>query len=407
MHLGALHTKKSYFDVFLSNLLNKLDNGELPHLKALCILGDCFDLIMDTYRDLLSFGLYTEILDKFEVLYQREDIKLLFALGNHEISVVGDYNNSFPDNKKKMLRDFNEMQKKIGLDYNFFSNDAFSQYILLQPGGHDEPEPCIKTFDSEQDIFSNSTVTTLDLDVPRVGGLGGFLMSHGFQYDPDLEKYSGIWDLGLANPFSLLKQLGDVIWNGFLKKIYDKSKMLVYYVQDEYQGKRDKIIKKEKKRIIKKHEDVLEPLLKEEENMLKLDNNLKIKWDSDQHREAIRENQGCINNIASTIPNYVNNGIPISHVIFGHTHDKLRPTPKWYNAHVRESPNQFQVQVFNEQGQFEISNTGAWQHVKKPSYIEILFDWKVQPPRTGSVELQKVEKVVRRPLLIKEERSPK
>ena len=35
------------------------------HLGALIVLGDCFDLIMDTHKDLLEFGLYREIFDKY------------------------------------------------------------------------------------------------------------------------------------------------------------------------------------------------------------------------------------------------------------------------------------------------------------------------------------------------------
>jgi len=46
---------------------------------------------------------------------------------------------------------------------------------------------------------------------------------------------------------SFIKQIGDGIWNGFIKKIYNKGKKLVYYTQDKF----EQMIKKETNKYIK------------------------------------------------------------------------------------------------------------------------------------------------------------
>lgn len=386
VHLGALHTKKSLFNLFLSNLLLRLERGDLPDLKALIILGDCLDLIMDTYEDLLQFGLYHNILDKFETLHQMKDFHLVFALGNHEIPVVGDYNNAFTTNKNIMLQTFNDQQKKMNLNYSFFTKDIFTQYVFLQPEVG-TLKPLIKLFDREQDILNNNVINTYSLNVePQSTDLNYYFMTHGFQFDPNLNISSKFWNLGLANPFSLIKQIGDGIWNGFFKKIYDKTRRLVYYTQNKIK----KMIKKETKRYIKDNNCQLNNAQNQQ-----LKKELNIKLESENHREVIRDNQGSINNIVKFIPNFVNNGIPISHVIYGHTHDRLRPISKWFDTQVQPSPNQFQVQVVSQQSKFSISNTGAWQHVKKPSFIEIHTDWKVNP-QVVPLEISKVEEIIKR-----------
>jgi len=90
------------------------------NLKALIILGDCFDLIMDTHKDLLQFGVYQNILDKFNQLHEYDDIHLVFALGNHEVPVVDNYDNNFFTNKDNMLKKFNNVQKEMGVELLVF-----------------------------------------------------------------------------------------------------------------------------------------------------------------------------------------------------------------------------------------------------------------------------------------------
>ncbi|GAH26469.1 unnamed protein product, partial [marine sediment metagenome] len=45
--------------------------------------------------DFYEHKLYNDILNKFNILHKMEDFKLIFALGNHEVSVKDDYDKNF------------------------------------------------------------------------------------------------------------------------------------------------------------------------------------------------------------------------------------------------------------------------------------------------------------------------
>lgn len=387
VHLGALHTKKSFFDLFLSSLCYSLEKEKLKNLKALIILGDCFDLIMDTHQDLLQFGVYQNILDKFNQLHENPDFNLVFALGNHEVPVVDNYDNNFFTNKDKMLKKFDTMQDEMGLNYSFFKNDIFTQYVLLQPEEYGKSEPLIKLFDTRQDIVKDKAVNTLPLGVKTQSTeFNNYFMAHGYQFDPGLAGFARIWNLGLMGSISFIKQIGDRIWNGFIRKIYKRGKKLVYFAQDKI----DQMVKKITDKYIKKKN--LNTAQKQE-----VHENVNIKCKSENHREAIRENEESIKKIVEFLPDLISMGydVPINHVIYGHTHDTLRPVEKWFSREVQPSINQFQVDIESEERKFSISNTGAWQHVEKPSFIEIHTDWKVNTQEIPT-KIQKVEKIIER-----------
>ena len=389
MHLGALHTKKSFFDLFLSSLCFSLEKEKFKNLKALIILGDCFDLIMDTHQDLLQFGVYQNILEKFDELHQKSDFRLVFALGNHEVPVIDNYDDNFFDNKDKMLDKFNKMQKEMGLNYSFFTKDIFAQYVLLQPVDYGKSEPVIKLYDTKQEMVNNRAVNTFTLDAKTQStDFNNYLMVHGYQFDPDLTVFAKIWNLGLMGSISLIKQMGDVIWNGFLKRIYNKGKRLVFFTQDKIEH----MIKKVAEKFFKK-----ENIQKDEKRKEDIHENLSIKYKIAEHREAIRENRKTIDKIIKYLPFLENLGYtePINHVIYGHTHDRLRPIEKMYSREIQPSQQQFQVEVVTEEKKFLISNTGAWQHVKKPSFVEIHSNWKVNT-KVIPIEIRKIEKIIDR-----------
>lgn len=52
IHLGDVYCNIEKFEQFLVILLQDITDGHLAHLKALVILGDTFDNIMSTYRNL-------------------------------------------------------------------------------------------------------------------------------------------------------------------------------------------------------------------------------------------------------------------------------------------------------------------------------------------------------------------
>ncbi|MFX1420270.1 MAG: hypothetical protein ACFE9N_15260, partial [Promethearchaeota archaeon] len=108
-----------------------------------------------------------------------------------------------------------------------------------------------------------------------------------------------------------------------------------------------------------------------------LDKVLEKKLDSDSHREALRDNKPSMAQIRKKfIPDLINSGYhqEINHVIYGHTHSSLIELIK------REfASKEAQISVEFETEKFSISNPGAWQHVKKPSFLEIYTDWTVHP----------------------------
>jgi len=139
-------------------------------------------------------------------------------------------------------------KRRWGLNYSFFKNDIFTQYVLLQPEEYGKPEPLIKLFDSRQDMVKDKAVNTLPLGVKTQSTeFNNYFMAHGYHFDLDLAGYARMWNLGLMGSISFIKQIGDGIWNGFIKKIYNKGKKLVYYAQDKF----EQMIKKETNKYIK------------------------------------------------------------------------------------------------------------------------------------------------------------
>lgn len=63
IHLGDLYCKTNEFDQFLVNLLQDIERGNLPQLKAFIILGDTFDFIMNTFRNLCNNPEFKRIYD--------------------------------------------------------------------------------------------------------------------------------------------------------------------------------------------------------------------------------------------------------------------------------------------------------------------------------------------------------
>ncbi|MFX1419214.1 MAG: metallophosphoesterase, partial [Promethearchaeota archaeon] len=257
MHLGALHTEKSCFNMFLSSVYEMIKDNKLPNLKAMIIIGDIFDLIMDSYTDILKLKDYQNILEKINQLHDIDDFNIVFTLGNHEVPVIGNYDTEFPENKKGMLNNFNREQKKTDIEYSFFkNNDIFSQYILLQSEDLGRSRPIIKLFDTKQDIIRDNSINTIDLNVKANSTeFNNFFLTHGYQFDPNLSFFSKVWYIGLKNPFSFIKQIGDLIWNGVIKKIYEAGRKLFNPDKNDDDEKRetgvDVISKKKVEKMIK------------------------------------------------------------------------------------------------------------------------------------------------------------
>lgn len=84
IHLGDLYCKISKFELFLANLFQDIGRGNLPQLKTLIILGDTFDIIMNTFRNLCNNPEFKRIYDLLYTI-KNQGVYIVFVLGNHEI----------------------------------------------------------------------------------------------------------------------------------------------------------------------------------------------------------------------------------------------------------------------------------------------------------------------------------
>ncbi|UCC18923.1 MAG: hypothetical protein JSV62_12550, partial [Promethearchaeota archaeon] len=124
-----------------------------------------------------------------------------------------------------------------------------------------------------------------------------------------------------------------------------------------------------------------------------LDKDLEKKLDSDSHREALRDNRPSMAQIRGKfIPDLINSGYhqEINHVIYGHTHSSLIDLIK-----KKFAPKEAQISVEFEAEGLSISNPGAWQHVEKPSFLEIYTDWTVHPNNVEK-KVGDIEKIIDR-----------
>ena len=81
VHLGASGAYHDDFITFLRNLNSKKEEGNLKQLKAILILGDFFDLCMDSYKDLSNEDTNLMIYDNL-INLQNQNINILITLGN-------------------------------------------------------------------------------------------------------------------------------------------------------------------------------------------------------------------------------------------------------------------------------------------------------------------------------------
>jgi len=328
-HLGALKSKDEEFKTFLDEILDRLENGSLKKLKALLILGDFFDLIMDTYKSISR---------EFEEIYERLDtliengIHVITTLGNHEISIRNPYEKRFTWRKKKLIRKF----RRKKLKKNFLTKKNVCQYILLRKNENGQLE--LVTYDSKKHIDKIKIVKKEILcKIPDEGPLSGAykcILTHGFQFEP--EKYSFfalIWAILLRMP-GFIKGIFDVLWNGIIKTPGKTALQKIDKASIKQRMEEKKLKFKKTQRIsyffFKRW--IIKELVKEEE-----------------HRAAIEDNEEFNKVIEeSYIDDFLDLGI--THVIYGHSHTK------------QDTIDVKRIPVFN---------TGGWQQVPEPTFIEI------------------------------------
>lgn len=389
VHMGAFRTNITLFDDFLTNIIGGLKDEYLKNLKALIILGDCFDIIMDNYEDFYEDKLYNDILNKFNILHKTPDFELVFALGNHEVSVKDDYDENFFDEKSSFLNEFNKVNKQFGDKYSFLTKNNFSQYVILKNNISLKPE--LFLFDTKQQIAENNG-TSIELNIKTPAEKkNNILLTHGFQFDPKLKFFSKVWDFSLKVKSKIVKEIADGIWNGFFKVIYNEGRRL----RDFSQKRKDKLNRKGKNLLDKTTKNYFEKYKLEINELEKtqLDELIKKKYRADKHRDDMKDNPFNKKVENEFLPELEDLGYKehFDYIIYGHTHRR------WANTFFRRGikPIYKQTELYKIKDTF-LFNTGAWQHVDLPSFIQIDNDWNISLVDIKTT-IHKVEEILEKP----------
>ncbi|KKL45262.1 hypothetical protein LCGC14_2357450 [marine sediment metagenome] len=352
-------------------------------------MGDCFDIIMDTYEDFYEHTLFNDTLSKLNTLHKRKDFELIFALGNHEVSVKDDYDKTFSGEKTSFLEEFNKVNKKFNENYSFLTKQNFSQYVILKNGSSLEPE--LFLYDTKQQIAENrGRQIQLDIEVPATQNYN-ILLTHGFQFDPNLGFFSKVWDLALKVKSKRVKDIANAIWNGFFKVIYTDGKRLKNYFKiwgDKLKRRGKKILGETTKNYAKKYKLEISELEKTQ-----LDELIENLYKSDKHRDDIKENSFNKQVRTKFLPKLSNLGYTedFNYIIYGHTHRRWPRT--FFKRRIKPIYQIKDTYLFN---------TGAWQHVDYPSFIQVDNDWDISvvdiKPRVREVIIEKPPS----PMLIQE-----
>lgn len=386
VHMGALRTNITLFNDFLTNIIGGLKVEYLKNLKALIILGDCFDIIMDNYEDFYEHKLYNDVLNKFNILHETEDFKLIFALGNHEVSVKDDYDKNFSIEKSSFLDEFNKVNDQFGDKYSFLTKNNFSQYVILKNNISLKPE--LFLYDTKQQIAENKgTRIELNVKAPAKKNIN-ILLAHGFQFDPNLDFFSKVWDFSLKVKSKIVKEIADGIWNGFFKVIYNEGRRLRYFSKkskDRLNRKGKKLLDKTRKSYFEKYKLEISDVEKTQ-----LDELIEKKYRADKHRDDIKDNSFNKKVETEFLPELEDLGYRkhFNYIIYGHTH---RRWPRTFFRR-RIKPLYQRPQFFKIKDAF-LFNTGAWQHVDYPSFIQIDNDWNIYLVDVKTT-IRKVEKIL-------------
>jgi UDP-2,3-diacylglucosamine pyrophosphatase LpxH len=341
IHLGGGSTKFEEIIKFFTLILQKLKNDTkfAKNLKAIIILGDFLDVLMDSVRRI------THIFQALFVLInqiQENGVEIIYVLGNHEISVSGNYNKTFNSQKRTLLEKLQLNDCKM----TFLDDFNICQYVSLT---HPDNMWELALYDAVEQIeqdpirtinfgLENKTPAKKRNNVPIK-----YLMTHGYQF------------------YRIQTQLFAItVWNNLLEakdstketinRVYNESGVydVIKAGREITDGYIKKILEKFKEKNSKKKDFIKNKIESIKNVFLK-----KILLDmgkSDNLRNKIKNDE-------KKILAYLKKKLRFAlynNVIYGHTHEMGENTVKGIH----------------------IMNTGAWQHVAIPSYIEIYSDGK-------------------------------
>ncbi|MFW9900983.1 MAG: metallophosphoesterase [Candidatus Thorarchaeota archaeon] len=326
VHLGSLDCEIDLFIQFLKEINDKKFGKDL---QALIILGDFIDLCMDVPKTILKREKIQEI---FTLLLNiKKWINLIFVIGNHEIPVIGDYDEKFKRRKIKFLKKFQNS------DFSeLFDNELYCQYLLLKKWNN---EDTLLLYDTRDQIERNPNKKII------IKGLGidsdyCCFMTHGYQFDGDIYRFfvGQIWKSLINNSKFALKETYDYFWNKVIKE-GRKIKPITFE-----QMKKELSVLKNKS--INEIDSSFHGLSYVEFNIIKLNMRIMKRW------ERASNPNSYFNEIKEFLEEKDYDFPKITHVIYGHTH---------HSGISYGYINNLEVEILND---------GAWQRLQ-PSYVEI------------------------------------
>ena len=316
VHLGNFTSKIHLFKSFLSKIL---EEKQWSTLEYIFILGDFLDLLFDTLPAIKNK--HDDILSLISRIYKELDLKIIYVLGNHEIPVNknpfnDEYFNSFEESKRVLLKKF----EKNDFNYDFFQEKLTCQYIILK-----------NTHNNNLKLFLHDSLYSKPIDIFSIDNISidnkiSCLLTHGHQFDGIETRYivSIFWRILLESPDQAYKDLADYMWNWVIRRGRKISNLTFDEVKSKVKGIDLNTFKTMKfsMRIIEKFER----------------KRLRKKYYIKQITEYMEDLKD---------PEEFNT------IIYGHSHEKHDIVKNINNKKVR------------------LINSGAWQHVLKPSFITI------------------------------------
>ncbi len=184
IHIGNESCRIQEFAEFLDSILQNIINRKLPFLRALIILGDFFDLLATSFEDLCYNKQYFQIYNELDQI-KKQNIEVILALGNHEISTSLFYNLQFTGRKERFLRKFDY----YSFPFDFLTLKTMGQYVIL---GNDDDDIYLGLIDSIHDE------PFVWLHLAKVAFLNNeiYFMCHGYQFEDKNTHHSvtGWWD---------------------------------------------------------------------------------------------------------------------------------------------------------------------------------------------------------------------
>ncbi len=217
IHIGNESCRIEEFTVFLDNILQNLINRKLQFLRTLIILGDFFDLLATSFEDLCSNDQYFHIYNKLNEI-KNQNIEIILALGNHEVSTSWFYNLQFSGRKKPFLKQLNN----FSFPYNFLTLKNVCQYVILVT-----IDDIIRL--GLMDSIYSRPFAWLHLGKGSFINNETYFMCHGYQFeDKDIHhSITGWWDYGRNLTEGWKKYIAS-IWSKIKDSIREKDNSRFY-----------------------------------------------------------------------------------------------------------------------------------------------------------------------------------